>query len=95
MILQTVIYFYFLKIAEENLLLRFIDDSLFITPDLEMAKQFTRLSAQGFPKYGSYINMKKTLVWIIFTYFDNQINFKYSFRDEEIHQVSKKILINE
>ncbi|XP_069689925.1 telomerase reverse transcriptase-like [Periplaneta americana] len=47
-------------ISDENLLLRAVDDYLFITPDLTTANRFFERMKAGFPDYGCKINIKKT-----------------------------------
>ncbi len=47
---------------DPGLLLRFIDDFLYITTNKQHAIEFTRRMYQGFPEYGCTVNKKKTLV---------------------------------
>lgn len=46
----------------EGLLLRFIDDFLYLTPHRECAVEFTRRMYQGYTDYGCTVNRRKTLV---------------------------------
>jgi len=48
--------------AEPGLLLRFIDDFLYLTPNRAHAIEFTQRMYQGFADYGCTVNKKKTLI---------------------------------
>ncbi|PAV16223.1 telomerase reverse transcriptase [Pyrrhoderma noxium] len=53
---------------KENTLLRLIDDYLFITTDIEEARQFLQIMERGHPEYGCFISRDKTL-----TNFDHRV----------------------
>ncbi|TIB12060.1 hypothetical protein E3P77_01177 [Wallemia ichthyophaga] len=72
-ILSTILCSFFYGMLERNemefvqqspsaLLLRFIDDFLFITTDREEARYFLQVLRKGFPQYGAHISDHKTLV---------------------------------
>ena len=46
---------------EDELLMRMVDDFLFVTPHLERAEKFLQLLNQGIPEYNCYISPSKTL----------------------------------
>ncbi|XP_048193287.1 telomerase reverse transcriptase-like [Perognathus longimembris pacificus] len=50
------------EIQQDGVLLRLIDDFLFVTPHKAKAKAFLRVLAQGVPQYGCEINVQKTVV---------------------------------
>ena len=43
-------------------LLRYIDDFLFISDDVHLARRFMRTMSKGFKEYGAYVSPGKTLV---------------------------------
>ena len=45
----------------DSLLLRWVDDFLFITPQKSLADQFLNVMHAGIPEYGCFINHDKTL----------------------------------
>lgn len=45
----------------DSLLLRWVDDFLFITPDRRLADKFLNIMHAGIPEYGCVINRDKTL----------------------------------
>lgn len=47
---------------ENNVLLRLIDDYLFITTDESDAKNFLEVMKRGHPEYGCFISQEKTLI---------------------------------
>ncbi|BGP56240.1 hypothetical protein JCM8202_005757 [Rhodotorula sphaerocarpa] len=47
--------------ADESLLLRYVDDFLFVTTDLELATRFLRVMHAGLPEYGCFISPEKRL----------------------------------
>lgn len=47
---------------ESSLLMRWVDDFLFLTPDRTLADTFLRIMHTGIPEYGCQINSRKTLV---------------------------------
>jgi telomerase reverse transcriptase len=61
----------------DSILLRFMDDFLFITQDKEKAVQFVETMHRGVPDYGVEVNTKKTL-----------LNFKMKSQDEPLATVS-------
>ncbi|KAG8870325.1 hypothetical protein FRB97_009861 [Tulasnella sp. 331] len=44
-----------------NLLLRYVDDYLFVTTKLSMARKFLKMMTEGHPEYGCFITPDKTL----------------------------------
>ncbi|XP_076339988.1 telomerase reverse transcriptase-like isoform X2 [Tachypleus tridentatus] len=48
--------------TEEDLLMRMVDDYLFITPDLERANTFVKIFSKGIPEYNCTVNVKKVVV---------------------------------
>lgn len=47
---------------ENNVLVRLIDDYLFITTDESDAKNFLEVMKRGHPEYGCFISQEKTLI---------------------------------
>ncbi|XP_022249512.1 telomerase reverse transcriptase-like isoform X3 [Limulus polyphemus] len=47
---------------EEDLLMRIVDDYLFVTPDLERANTFVEIFSKGIPEYNCTMNAKKVVV---------------------------------
>ena len=45
----------------DSLLLRWVDDFLFITPHKILASKFLNVMHNGIPEYGCFINLEKTL----------------------------------
>lgn len=43
-------------------LLRYIDDFLFISDDLSLARRFVQRMQAGFPEYGAFVAQGKTLL---------------------------------
>lgn len=48
-----------LEVKEEDLLMRQIDDFLFVSPSPERTLRFYNILKQGFPKYNCFINKEK------------------------------------
>ncbi|KAJ3333177.1 hypothetical protein HDU76_010781 [Blyttiomyces sp. JEL0837] len=44
-----------------SLLLRLVDDFLFVTPERDLADKFLRTMLQGFPNYGCFVNPSKSI----------------------------------
>ncbi|CAI6095587.1 unnamed protein product [Clonostachys chloroleuca] len=61
----------------DSILLRFMDDFLFITQDKKKAVQFVETMHQGVPEYGVEVNTKKTL-----------LNFHMKSQDEPLSTIS-------
>ncbi|XP_068092548.1 telomerase reverse transcriptase isoform X3 [Hyperolius riggenbachi] len=51
----------FCGIQEAGILMRLIDDFLFVTPNLEKAKTFLRTLTEGIPEYGFFTSLNKTV----------------------------------
>lgn len=62
-----------------SLMLRFVDDTLYITTSLDYATRYAQRMAEGFPDYGCEINPTKTLV-----------NFPLVLKGEAIKQAEYK-----
>ncbi|VUC33904.1 unnamed protein product [Clonostachys rosea] len=62
----------------DSILLRFIDDFLFITQDKKKAVQFVKTMHRGVPEYGVEVNPKKTL-----------LNFDMKSQDEPLATISQ------
>jgi len=66
----------------KGLLLRFIDDFLYITTSIQHAETFVKKMHVGFPDYGSFVNADKTMV-----NFDIQIEGKPLYKSSKKWQV--------
>lgn len=65
-------------ITDESCLIRYVDDFLFITTDLDVAKEFCTVMHRGFPENGCEVNKTKTLV-----------NFDFQIDGVKIEQIKK------
>jgi telomerase reverse transcriptase len=70
-------------ITAESVLMRYVDDFLFITTDLSLAKRFCSKMEIGFPKYGIYMNVSKSLT-----------NFDVKLSGRSIDQISPTLKRN-